>query len=447
MRKGQGAERGSWHGRRPLRYPQRPASPGGAPNLLIRKTIPIRDTFRSLATRNFRLFFIGQLVSNTGNWLTNVALILFVLQLTHSGLAVGILSALQFGPMLFLSAWAGAVADRVDKRRALLVTQSLETGQSVGLACLAFLPHPSLIVLYGLALWGGILLAFDNPLRRSFVSEMVAGEDLPNAVVLYSAIVNLSRIFGPALAGLLVVTLGYGWCFTLDAVSYMAVIVCLVMMRKADLFLRSPAEPSGGGVREGLRYVASTPDLWISFGMFAAVGLFAFNFRVTLPLFVTRSLHSTEVVFTVLYSIFSFGAVVSALIVAHRGFVRLRHVVLGSAAMGVAMLLLSIMPSVATAVPAVLLVGMASIVYMTATTGVAQVDTRREMHGRVLAIQTALMGGTSLFGGPILGRLADVAGARAPIVLGGVVCLAAAALGQLGRRRYEVDRYRGRDPG
>jgi MFS family permease len=404
----------------------------------------IRDTFKSLETRNYRLFFVGQLVSNTGNWLTNVALILFVLELTHSGLAVGILSAAQFGPMLFLSAWAGAVADRVDKRRALLVTQSLEMAQSAGLAVLAFQPHPSLVALDALALWGGILLAFDNPLRRSFVGEMVSREDLPNAVVLYSAIVNLSRIFGPALAGLLVVTLGYGWCFTLDAASYVAVIVCLVLMRAAELFRHPRAMRTGREVREGLRYVLSTPDLWISFGMFAAVGLFSFNFRVTLPLFVTRSLDSTDVVFTVLYSIFSFGAVVSALIVAHRGLVRLRHVILGSAALGTAMLLLSIVPGVATAVPAVFLVGMASIVYMTATTAVAQVDTRRDMHGRVLALQTALMGGTALVGGPILGRLADVAGARAPIVLGGVVCLAAAGLGQLGRRRYVVDDRDGR---
>ena len=177
----------------------------------------LRKTFLSLRNRNFRLYFIGQLISNTGNWLTNVALVLLVLKTTGSGVAVGILAACQFGPILLLSAWAGAVADRSDKRKLLLVTQSLEMAQSTGLAILAFMTHPPLVGLYALAIGGGTLLAFDNPLRRSFVTEMVRADDVPNAVVLYSVIVNVARIFGPALAGLLVVTLGFGWCFTIDA--------------------------------------------------------------------------------------------------------------------------------------------------------------------------------------------------------------------------------------
>ena len=168
----------------------------------------LRKTFLSLRNRNFRLYFIGQLISNTGNWLTNVALVLLVLKITGSGVAVGILAACQFGPILLLSAWAGALADRSDKRKLLLVTQSLEMVQSAGLAILAFMAHPPLVGLYALALGGGTLLAFDNPLRRSFVTEMVRAEDIPNAVVLYSVIVNVARIFGPALAGLLVVVLG-----------------------------------------------------------------------------------------------------------------------------------------------------------------------------------------------------------------------------------------------
>jgi len=398
----------------------------------------LRRTFQSLRTRNFRLFFIGQTISNTGNWLTNVALILFALQLTHSGFAVGVLAACQFGPMLFLSAWAGAAADRGEKRRMLLLTQGLEMAQSVGLAILAFLPHPSLLALYALAVGGGVLLAFDNPLRRSFVPEMVSGEDLPNAVVLYSTIVGLSQIFGPALAGLLATTLGFGWCFALDAASYLAVIACLLIMREPELFRHPPAARTGRAVRDGLRYVCSAPHLWIGFAMFAAVGLFSFNLRVALPLFVTRSLHGTEVAFTILYSISSLGAVVGGLVVAHRRLVELRHVVSGAMGLGVAMLLLSAMPTVLAAAPVVFLVGGTSIVYMISSTALAQVDIRRDMLGRVLALQTALMGGASLVGGPVVGRLADLAGARMPIALGGGVCLAAAGLGELGRRRFRV---------
>jgi MFS family permease len=395
----------------------------------------LRQTFLSLRHRNFRLYFIGQLISNTGNWLTTVALTLLVLEITGSGLAVGLVAACQFGPILILSPWAGAVADRSDKRRFLMVTQSLEMVESVGLAVLAFLPHPPLPGLYILAIAGGVLLAFDNPMRRSFVSEMVAPDAIPNAVVLYSTVVNVSRVFGPALAGLLIVTLGYGWCFSIDAASYIAVLVCLFMMRDHDLYRRPPQPRHGGEVREGLRYVRRTPTLWVSFIMLAAIGTLAYNFNVTLPLFVTDSLGRSATVFTVLYSVLSAGAVLSGLLVAHRGLVQMRHIIAGAIAMGVSLLLLAAVPTVALAVPVVFLVGMASILYLTPTTAIVQVEGRHEMHGRVLALQTVLVAGTTPLGGPFLGWLADTAGGRAPLVLGGVACLGAATFGVVAHRR------------
>lgn len=359
-----------------------------------------------------------------------------MLKITGSGFAVGLTAACQYGPILFLSAWGGAIADRSDKRRLLLVTQSLEMAQSVGLAILAFAPHPSLGALYTIAVAGGILLAFDNPLRRSFVSEMVREEDIPNAVVLYSTIVNVSRVFGPALAGLLVVTLGYGWCFTIDAATYLVVLFCIVIMRPEELH-RQPPKPRGKGeVRAGLRYMMSMPTLWISYGMLAAVGTLAYNFQVTLPLFVTRGLHSTEGMFTVIYSIFALGSVVSALVVAHRNLVQMRHIITGAIGMGVTMLMLAAAPNVAIAAPIMFIVGMTSILYMTATTAIVQVSAKREMHGRLLALQTVLVGGTGLIGGPVSGWLADTMGGRAPIVLGGLVCLGAAGFGYFAKQRY-----------
>jgi len=396
----------------------------------------LRKTFLSLRNHNFRLYFIGQLISNTGNWLTNVALILLVLKITGSGFAVGVLAACQFGPILLLSAWAGALADRSDKRRLLLLTQSLEMAQSIGLASLAFMAHPPLGGLYALAIGGGILLAFDNPLRRSFVTEMVPAQDIPNAVVLYSIIVNVSRIFGPALAGLLVVTLGYGWCFTIDASTYLAVLFCLFIMRPAELH-RRPCKPrTKGEVGEGLRYVRSMPLLWISLIMLLAIHMLSYNFTVTLPLFVTDALHSTGGVFTILYSVFGFGAVVSALVVAHRSLVRMRHIIFGAVALGSAMLILAFTPGVGAAVPAVFLVGMASILYLTATTAILQVEAKPEMHGRVLSMQTVVLGGSALVGGPVLGWVADTMGGRAPIILGAIVCLIAATFGYYATRRY-----------
>lgn len=399
-------------------------------------------TFLALRNRNFRLYFRGQLVSNTGNWLTNVAITLLVLDITDSGLAVGLLAACQYGPILLLSAWAGAIADRLDKRRLLIVTQSLEMAQSFALSAVAFLPDPSIGALYVLAAFGGTLLAFDNPLRRSFVSEMVPPEDIPNAVVLYSTIVNVSRIFGPALAGLLVVTLGYGWAFAIDGASYLTVLASLAMMRPHELYREPPKPRSRGEVRAGLRYVRSLPHLWITFAMLGAIGTISYNFNVTLPLFVTDALDGTEGEFTILYSVFSVGAVISALIVARRRMVRIDHIVRGAVALGIAMLLLSIVPGVAAGGPAVFLVGMASVLYMTATTSIVQVEAKHEMHGRVLALQTVVLIGTAPIGGPILGWVSDALGARWPLVLGGVVSLLTAGFGAWATHRFADDEVR-----
>ncbi|HVZ12726.1 MAG TPA: MFS transporter [Patescibacteria group bacterium] len=395
----------------------------------------LHKTFYSLRNRNFRLFFIGQTISNTGNWLTNVAIVLLVLKITGSGLDVGILSACQYGPILFLSAFGGSIADKVDKRKMLLVTQGLEMAQSAALAVLAFMPHPPLLATYIVALAGGIFLAFDNPLRRSFVSEMVSREDLPNAVVLYSTIVNTSRIFGPALAGLLVVTLGYGWAFTLDALSYTAVIVCVIMMRPEELHIKHDREKVSGGVMAGVRYIFSVPVLWINFVMLAVIGTLAYNFQVTFPLFVIRALHGTEGMFTVLYSIFSFGAVICGLVVAHRKLVTMKHILTGAVLLGIAMLILAIVPNAYTAAVVIFFVGIASILYMTPTTTTVQIESKPGMHGRVLALQSVFLIGTTLIGGPFSGFLADTFGGRAPILFGGVVCLAAALFGYVATQK------------
>jgi MFS family permease len=411
--------------------------------MLERARTTFHETFSSLRHRNFRLFFIGQSISNSGNWLTNVALTLLVLNLTGHGVGVGLLTACQFGPMLFLSAWGGAVADRGDKRRLLLVTQSLEMAQSFGLAVLAYMAHPPLGLLYALALIGGILLSLDNPLRRSFVGEMVPADDLPNAVVLYSTIVNLSRIFGPALAGLLVVTVGYGWCFTVDALSYIAVLACLVMMRPSELHRTPVSVPMRGAVRAGLRHVRDVPALRVTFAMLGIVLLLAYKFNVTLPLFVTMGLGAGEGVYTALYSILSAGSVTGALVLARRKHVTPRDVVIAASVLGCALLVLSVVPGVRLAIPVMFCLGVASIFYITSSTTLMQLAARREMQGRVLSLQTVLLGGGAALGGPLLGWVADRAGARAVIALGGFACLLAAGVGALlsaGSRREPRER-------
>jgi MFS family permease len=389
----------------------------------------VRRTLSSLHSRNFRLFFIGQTISNSGNWLTMVALTLLVLHRTQSGTAVGLLSACQFGPLLLLSAWAGVIVDRHDKRRLLVVTQSVEMAQSFALAALAFMPHAPLGAFYATATVGGAALAFDNPVRRSFVNEMVPLADVPNAVTLYSAMVNISRVVGPALAGVLIVTVGYGWCFTLDAVSYTTVLVALALMRPDEL-RRVARTPRGRGqIRAGVRYIASVRELWVTFVMLLIVGMLGYNFNVVFPLLVEKALGGSDGAYTLVYSAFSAGALIGAVIVARRTTITVRTVAIGAVWLGVSMLVLSAVPNVPFAVLVAAVTGGGSIAYMTASTALAQLRTDQPMIGRVLAIQTVLLVGTTPVGGPILGWLSDVAGGRAPVLIGGISALVAAAFG------------------
>ena len=247
-----------------------------------------RDTFRSLHVRNFRLFFAGQLISQVGNWLTLVAQTLLVLKLTDSGVALGALAAAQFGPVLVLGPWGGLIADRSDKRRLLLIVQTIAMAQSFVLAALAFSGHPPVLAIYGVALIGGVTIAFDNPARRSFVVEMVPEEDMNNAVSLNSALMTSARVVGPALAGLLIATVGFGWCFLADGLSYLAVLTGLWMIRTEELRSAPITLKAKGQVRAGLRYARSVTELWVPLVMMAVVGTLSYNFQTVFPLFTTR---------------------------------------------------------------------------------------------------------------------------------------------------------------
>ncbi|MFL5737336.1 MAG: MFS transporter [Actinomycetota bacterium] len=403
---------------------------------MIRRSLgAFRATFRSLSVRNFRLFFTGQLISQVGNWLTSVGLVLFVLHRTHSGIAIGLLTAAQFGPILLLGAWAGLVADRSNKRKLLLTTQTLEMVQSFGLAALAFWPGAPLWSFYTVAFAGGVMLAFDNPTRRSFVSEMVPESQLQNAVSLNAALMTSSRIVGPALAGLLSVTVGFGWCFAIDGVSYFAVIACLLMMRTAELHRAPVTERARGQVRAGLRYVRRTADLWVPLVMLAVIGTLTFNFSVVLPLMIERTLGGTDATYTAVYSVLSVGSLLGALAASHRNRVEVRTMATSALVFGVAMLAFSTAPDVAVAYPLALLVGFASVWFMTASTAMMQLRSDPRMRGRVLALQAIVLIGTTPVGGPLLGYVSDALGARCGIVLGGIAAIGAAVYGYVAGRR------------
>lgn len=395
-------------------------------------------TFRSFRTRNFRLFFAGQIVSQIGNWMTLVAQTLLVLHLTHSGVALGVLAAAQFGPILVLGPWAGLVADRSDKRKLLISVQVIAMAQSFALAALAFLPHPPLLGLYGVALVGGLTVAFDNPARRAFVTEMVPRADIPNAVSLNSALMTSSRIVGPALAGLAVTTIGYGWAFTTDGLSYIAVLVAYGLMRAGELHRTEPAPRGKGQVREGLRYARANRDLWVPLVMMAVVGTLSYNFQVVFPLFATRDLHGTGVTFTVLFSVMSTGALVGALAVARRTHISLRTVARTSLAFGLPMAVMAVVPNLRIALPVAFVVGLGSISFLTATTAIVQTHSSAEMRGRVLALQAMVFLGSTPIGGPILGAISQRFGARWGVSVGAAAALGAGAWGLAVARRPVV---------
>jgi MFS family permease len=391
-------------------------------------------TFRSLRHRNFRLFFAGQLVSQTGTWLSMVTQTLLALDLGASGIELGLLTAAQFGPILALGAWAGSVADRADKRRLLIVVQSLAMVQSFVLGAVVLSGQASLGVVYLLAAVQGVLTAFDNPTRRAFVVEMVPARDLPNAVSLNSAVMTGSRVIGPAAAGALVVATGFGWPFIIDGISYLAVIAGLALMRPAELHRDAPVARHPGAVREGLRYIRAEPNLFVPLVMTAIIGTFAFNFTVTVPLLVQGPLDGGPLAFTALFSVVSLGSLVGALITARRTTVTAGHLVGSAAGFGVGMAGLALAPTLGVAFPVGFVLGLVSIGFLTSSTAIVQLLAGPEFRGRVLAIQAMVFLGSTPIGGPIVGWIADAAGPRAGLLVGAVSCFVAAAYGSRAMR-------------
>jgi MFS family permease len=388
-----------------------------------------RETFRSFETRNFRVFFSGQVVSQAGNWLTRIGQTLLVLHLTDDGLAVGIVTACEFLPTLLFGAWAGLVADRRDKRRLLIIVQAFAMLQSFAMAALAFLDRPPLAAIYAVALAGGCVFAFDFPARRAFVVELVALEDVNNAISLNTAVMNLARVVGPALAGLLVTTVGYAWCFTLDAVTYVAVLAGLFLIDPHQLRAAPITAKAKGQVRAGLRYARSVPNVWIPLIVVAIVGVLAYNFQVVLPLVVTHTYEGSIASFTVLYSVFSIGSLIGALIAARRRTVNLTTVVATCAAFGATMVAFAAVPTLVWAFPAILVVGCASTYFMTAATAIVQIGSTPVMQGRVSSLQAIVLVGSTPIGAPLLGFICDRYGPRSGLLVGGVAALFAAGWG------------------
>jgi predicted MFS family arabinose efflux permease len=400
-----------------------------------------RDTFRSLEQRNFRLYCFGQVVSASGTWMQTVAQAWLILSITHSGLMLGITTALQFLPMLIAGSWGGVIADRFDKRRLLVVTQ-----MSAGVLALALgfitLAHVAAVWnVWLLAVLLGCVSVIDNPTRQTFVLEMVGREDLPNAVALNSVIMNTSRVVGPAIGGIVIATAGLTACFFLNSVSYVAVVVALFAMNVKHLRRQPTIVREKGQVRAGYRYVWSQPTLRVQLLMMAVIGTLAFNFSVLLPLFATRTFHLGAGGFGALTSALGVGAVLGGLAAASRRGTSNSRLVWLALAFGVGLVATAIAPSLAVAMIALVVMGAFAFAYVATTNSSLQLSAAPEMRGRVMALYSIAFLGSTPIGAPIMGWVAQQFGVRAAFLLSGIATVAAAYYGwrALNRKARQQD--------
>ncbi len=386
----------------------------------------LRHSFNSLEVRNYRRYFAGQLISLSGTWMQTVSAVWVILTLTDSGLAVGLTTALQFLPMLLIGAWGGLLADRIPKRRLLMTTQALMMIPAVGLFAVTATGVVAPWMVYLAVFAFGALNAIDNPTRQSFVYEMVGPDRVVNAVSLNSVIVQAARIVGPALAGVLIATVGVVPCFALNALTFVAMILALRGMNPDRLHAVPVAGREPGAIRAGLRYVRRTPELMVPLALMGLVGTLGFNFQVVLPLLAKFSFESGAMTYAALVSAMAVGSIAGALVNGHRGRTGPRLIAGGALAFGVSALLAAAMPSLALEIVMLALLGAASVTFAATINSTLQLAVTPEMRGRVMALYSVVFLGSTPIGAPLTGWLAQSYDPRIALLLAGISGLAAA---------------------
>lgn len=389
-------------------------------------TQALRRSFNSLEVPNYRRYFAGQLISLSGTWMQTVAAIWLILSLTGSGLAVGLTTALQFLPMLLIGAWGGLLADRIPKRRLLITTQILMAIPAVGLFAVTAtgVVAPWMVFLAVFAM--GTVNAVDNPTRQSFVIEMVGADRVVNAVSLNSVIVQMARIVGPALAGILIAAFGVVPCFALNALTFLAMIFALWGMDTERLHTAPVAPRAPGAIRAGLRYVRATPELAVPLALMALVGTLGFNFQVVLPLLAKFSFHGNALTYAAMVSAMAVGSIAGALVNGSHGRTGPRLIVAGALAFGLAGLLAAVVPALAFELVALAVLGAAAVTFAATINSTLQLAVAPEMRGRVMALYSVVFLGSTPLGGPLAGWLSQAYDPRVALLLAGVSGLSAA---------------------
>jgi MFS family permease len=405
-----------------------------------------RITFAALSIPNYRRYYAGQSISLIGTWMQMTAQAWLVLTLTHSSTALGIVVALQTLPVLLLGPYGGVIADRVNKRKLMIALQSAMGLQALALGLLTVTGSVRVWEIGLLAALLGFNNAFENPSRQSFMMELVGPEHLRNAVSLNSVLVNVARAIGPAVAGILIATVGDGVCFLVNAGSFVAVVFSLTTMDRAALSPSPPQPRARGQLREGLRYVGSTPALAVPLVMMGIAGCLTYEFQVSLPVMADRGLNVGATGFGFMTAAMGVGAVVGGLRVAARGKTGLKPLVLSAGGFAVALTLATLAPNLGLELVALAFAGAASISFMSTGNSTLQLTAEPEMRGRVMSLWFVAFQGSTPIGGPIVGGLMAVMGPRAGLGLGAITVALVAVGGLLAMRRLPGSRARRPSP-
>jgi MFS family permease len=386
------------------------------------------NTFSSLKMYNFRLYFIGQTISFSGSWMQGIAQSWLVLQLTHSGTALGIVNALNYFPILFLSPFGGAIIDRFSKRKILYVTQSVSGVLAISLGYLTLSGQVQVWMIYLIAFLTGLINIVDISTRQVFISEMVGEDELKNAITLNSMLMNICRIAGPTIAGVVIFAYGIGQCFIVNGISFLAFILVVFMMRSSELH-KSVQKKALGGFLSGFHYILSRTELKVSLLMMAIIGTLTYEFAVSLALLTQKTFHGDARSLAALTASMGIGAILGGLVFAGRK--KTTELVLLTAAFlfGFFVILAAVAPNVVAASFLLGIVGFFSLLFMTVGNTTMQLGTPPEMRGRVMVFWTMAYSGSTAVGAPIIGWIGQHVGPRWSLGVGGISAILAAILG------------------